>query len=54
MADRKAWEPLPEDATFAPCPCGREVKKLNAASDDPKCVGCGYPADLCRCLVGPK
>jgi hypothetical protein len=31
------------------CGCGREVKLLNPASDTPKCVGCGYVPELCRC-----
>jgi hypothetical protein len=31
------------------CPCGREVRLLNEASDEPKCVGCGYIRELCRC-----
>lgn len=31
------------------CPCGRDVKLLNPASDTPKCVGCGYPPADCTC-----
>jgi hypothetical protein len=31
------------------CRCGRDLRKLNAASDTPKCVGCGYVSELCRC-----
>ncbi len=31
------------------CPCGRELKLLNAASDTPKCVGCGHLPDQCTC-----
>lgn len=34
---------------YPACRCGREVRKLNAASDTPKCDGCGYTSDLCRC-----
>jgi hypothetical protein len=29
-----------EPETYPPCSaCGREIRKLNAASDTPKCVG---------------
>lgn len=38
-----------EPEVYPPCRCGREVRKLNAASDTPKCVGCGYVEELCRC-----
>lgn len=38
-----------ETEPFETCRCGREVKLLNPASDTPKCVGCGYPSELCRC-----
>lgn len=38
-----------EPEVYPPCHCGREVRKLNAASDDAKCVGCGYIPELCRC-----
>lgn len=31
------------------CPSGREVNVLNPASDDPTCVGCGYPPERCTC-----
>lgn len=54
MADQQTWEMPEQPESYPPCPCGREIKKLNAASDTPKCVGCGYPAEVCRCLVGPK
>lgn len=38
----------PEE-TYQPCRCGREVRKLNEASDTPKCTGCGYTEPLCTC-----
>lgn len=31
------------------CRCGRVVRKLNPASDTPRCEGCGYVPALCRC-----
>jgi hypothetical protein len=30
------------------CSCGREIRKLNYASDTPKCT-CGFPPATCRC-----
>lgn len=47
MSDRPTWE-LP-DESYPPCRCGREVKRLNPASYDAKCVGCGYIPEDCRC-----
>lgn len=38
-----------DENTYPPCRCGREARKLNAASDTSKCVGCGYVEELCRC-----
>jgi len=43
---------VPEASTA--CRCGRELKLLNAASDTPKCVGCGYVPELCRCDEAPR
>jgi hypothetical protein len=40
---------MPDRLTGPPCHCGREVRKLTAASDTPKCVGCGYTEEVCRC-----
>lgn len=31
------------------CRCGRDMRLLNEASDTPRCVGCGYTPELCRC-----
>jgi hypothetical protein len=40
-----------EPESYPPCRCGREVRKLNAASDTPKCVGCGYTRDDVPALI---
>jgi hypothetical protein len=32
------------------CPCGRELRLLNPASDIVKCVGCGRLPDQCTCV----
>lgn len=34
---------------FGTCPCGRELRLLNAASDTPKCAACGRLPELCQC-----
>lgn len=39
----------PEPDAVGACTCGRALRKLNAASDVPRCEGCGYVAELCRC-----
>lgn len=48
MVERATWT-APDDEAYPPCHCGREVRKLNAASDTPKCVGCGLPDPACAC-----
>lgn len=40
-----------DPTVYGICVCGREVKKLNAVGDKPKCVGCGFPPSICRCAV---
>ncbi len=35
------------------CRCGRSLRLLNAASDDPKCVGCGRLDEECVCVESP-
>lgn len=32
------------------CHCGRELRLMNEASDDPKCPGCGLLAEACTCM----
>lgn len=43
--------PPPGVPPLAPprCWCERELKKLNVASDQEKCVGCGLVSQICTC-----
>lgn len=50
MNEPRTWTPPEPDETHPPCArCGREVKRLNPASYDAKCTGCGYIPEDCRC-----
>src|SRR5690606_1503856 len=60
---RRLWWPMPrgesvapmadEPVVYPPCRCGREMRKLNGEdrSPWPRCVGCGFDEENCRCLI---
>jgi hypothetical protein len=44
----RALAGAPAEQPAETCGCGRPMRRLNYASDTPKCI-CGYAPDLCRC-----
>jgi len=47
------WEAL-NAAQVERCRCGRDLRRLNPVSDTVKCVGCGFPSELCTCEDVPR